>query len=191
MLAVHAGRARVSHRRVIVASGDHVGPVYLCRYQVASSHNSIVNSLWAKCLCVDLQRPTISAGAVLSDGLALHAVLGAGDRDGGTCGIAQAGKGGCVGDFASSTVPEGDVLDRKWDGEFGVLRTWFGEFAHTEQVVKGDVGEVGDGLLFEGGEGAVGVSPAVAEDALDDGDGDGQLGLMGWVLELEILECPF
>ena len=133
----------------------------------------------------------ISAGAVLSDGLALHAVLGAGDRDGGTCGIAQAGKGGCVGDFASSTVPEGDVLDRKWDGEFGFLRTWFGEFAHTEQIEKGNVGEVGDGLLFEGGEGAVGVSPAVAEDALDDGDGDGQLGLMGWVLELEILECPF
>ena len=71
--------------------------------------------------------------AVLCHSLALHAILLARNFDGGFLGSIQPGEGGSVGDWSSSIVPECDVLDQKWDGEFAfVFAARRGVFANSE-----------------------------------------------------------
>jgi len=128
------------------------------------------------------------ACAVLRDRLALHAGFGSGDLDGGSGSFAQGGEWSGVGDSSSGGAPESDMFDGEGDGFLWVFAAGAGVLSHTEEEVKRNVGQVGNGLLEVFGAGWNVVGPAGSEEPLNDGDGDGELGVLGWVLVFKIFE---
>ena len=74
---------------------------------------------------------------------------------------------------------ESDVLDPERDGIGSSVGAWFGIFANAEQIVEGNVDEVGSGGLLGG---VWGVGPVLTENVFGNGDRDGKLRFRGRVL---------
>ena len=105
---------------------------------------------------------SVGACALLVDGLTFDSVFLIGNFDGGVVGRAEKVEWGSVGDEQPVGVPEGDILDGEWDS-VGFVGARLGVLTNSEEVVEGDVTQVGNSEKAVLLAGWVGAGPSFVE----------------------------